>query len=117
MRSGTAARLAGLSPLTLRVWEHHYGVVVPPRVASGQRRYSVKDVERLRLIQRLTLGGRAIGAAACLDTDAMVTLFAGHQIASAGALRVLLVDPCAARQLEGRLPPAPAHVIESGMVL
>jgi len=97
MCSDTAVRLAGLSPSTLRVWGHRYGVVVSPRVASGQRRYSMKDVERLRLIQRLTLGVRAIGAAACLDTDAMVALFAGHQIASVDALRVLLVDPSAAR--------------------
>ena len=37
MRSGTAARLAGLSPSTLRIWEHRYSVVAPPKSASGQR--------------------------------------------------------------------------------
>ena len=112
MRSGTAARLAGLSPATLRIWEHRYGVVAPPKAASGQRSYSMKDIERLRLIKRLTLEGHAIGVVARLDTDALVNLFAGHQIAAAGALRVLVVGPSAARKLEGRLRPAPALVFD-----
>ncbi|NDG38255.1 MAG: MerR family transcriptional regulator [Betaproteobacteria bacterium] len=112
MRSGTAARLAGMSPSTLRIWEHRYGVVAPPKAASGQRSYSMKDIERLRLIKRLTVEGHAIGAVARLDTDALVTLLAGHQIASAGALRVLVVGPSAARKLQGRLRPAPAHVYD-----
>ena len=46
MRSGTAARLAGLSPSTLRIWEHRYGVVAPPKSTTGQRTYSMKDIER-----------------------------------------------------------------------
>ena len=35
MRSGTAARLAGLSAPTLRIWEYRYGVVAPLKSASG----------------------------------------------------------------------------------
>jgi DNA-binding transcriptional MerR regulator len=112
MRSGTAARLAGLSPSTLRIWEHRYGVVAPPKAASGQRTYSMKDIERLRLIKRLTMEGHAIGAVACLDTDALVSLSAGNQVATVGALRVLVVGQSAARKLEGRLRPAPAHVFD-----
>ena len=112
MRSGTAARLAGLSPSTLRIWEHRYGVVAPPKAASGQRTYSMKDIERLRLIKRLMLQGHAIGAVARLDTDALVALSAGNQVAAAGALRVLVVGHSAAGKLEGRLQPAPAHVFD-----
>ena len=112
MRSGTAARLAGLSPSTLRIWEHRYAVVAPPKAASGQRTYSMTDIERLRWIKRLTAEGHAIGAVARLDTDALIVLSAGHQIASAGALRVLVVGRSAARKLEGRLRPAPAHVFD-----
>lgn len=112
MRSGTAARLAGLSPSTLRIWEHRYGVVAPPKAASGQRTYSMKDIERLRLIKRLTMEGHAIGAVARLDTDALVALSAGNQVAALGALRVLVVGHSAARKLEGRLRPAPAHVFD-----
>jgi hypothetical protein len=112
MRSGTAARLAGLSPSTLRIWEYRYGVVAPPRSASGQRTYSMKDIERLRLIKRLTLEGHAIGTVAHLGVDALVALSSGSQVASTGALRVLVVGHAAARKLEGRLRPAPALVFD-----
>ena len=112
IRSGTAARLSGLSPSTLRIWEHRYGVVAPPKSAAGQRTYSMKDVERLRLIKRLTLEGHAIGTVAQLDVDALVALSSGHQAASAGAQRVLVVGYAAARKLEGRLRPSPALVFD-----
>ena len=112
MRSGTAARLAGLSPSTLRIWEHRYGVVAPPKTASGQRSYSMNDIERLRLIKRLTMEGHAIGAVARLDTAALIALSAGNQIASVGALRIFIVGLSAALKLEGRLRPAPAHVFD-----
>jgi len=112
MRSGTAARLAGLSPSTLRIWEHRYGVVAPPKSAAGQRTYSMQDVERLRLIKRLTLEGHAIGTVAHLDDDALLVLASGNQVLSAGAQRVLVVGHAAARKLHGRLRPAPALVFD-----
>jgi hypothetical protein len=112
MRSGTAARLAGLSPSTLRVWEHRYGVVAPPKSAAGQRTYSMKDIERLRLIKRLTVEGHAIGTVAHLDLDALALLSSGNQVPSVGAQRVLVIGHAAARKLEGRLRPAPALVFD-----
>lgn len=112
MRSGTAARLAGLSPSTLRIWEHRYGVVAPPKSASGQRTYSMKDIERLRLIKRLTLEGHAIGTVAHLDIEALAALSFGNQLTSAGAQRVLVIGHAAARKLEGRLRPVPALVFD-----
>ena len=112
LRSGTAARLAGISPSTLRIWEHRYGVVAPPKSAAGQRTYSMKDVERLRLIKRLTLEGHAIGTVAGLDVHALVMLFSGNQVASNATQRVLVVGDAAARKLEGRLRPAPAQVFD-----
>ncbi|PJI53093.1 hypothetical protein CTI14_33225, partial [Methylobacterium radiotolerans] len=39
-RSGVAARLAGLSPETLRVWERRYNLSDVERSARGQRLYS-----------------------------------------------------------------------------
>jgi len=110
MRSGTAARLAGLSPSTLRIWEHRYGVVAPPKSASGQRNYSMKDIERLRLIRRLTLDGHAIGTVAHLDVDALGALSSGNQTSATEAQRVLVVGHSSAHKLEGRLRPAPALV-------
>jgi len=104
--------LAGLSPSTLRVWEHRYGVVAPPKSAAGQRTYSMRDIERLRLIKRLTVEGHAIGSVAHLDIEALIALSSGNQVATAGALRVLVVGQSAAQKLEGRLRPAPAHVFD-----
>ena len=48
-----AAELAGLHPQTLRMYEAR-GLVRPARTPGGTRLYSETDVERLRLIQRLT---------------------------------------------------------------
>ena len=48
-----AAELAGLHPQTLRMYEAR-GLVRPARTPGGTRLYSESDVERLRLVQRLT---------------------------------------------------------------
>lgn len=48
-----AAELAGMHPQTLRTYERR-GLIDPVRSAGNTRRYSQRDVERLRLIQRLT---------------------------------------------------------------
>jgi DNA-binding transcriptional MerR regulator/mannose-6-phosphate isomerase-like protein (cupin superfamily) len=44
-----AARLAGVSPSTLRLWESQ-GLVVPGRSETGHRQYSAEDVARLQRI-------------------------------------------------------------------
>ncbi len=51
-----AAELAGVHPQTLRVYERK-GLVNPRRTAGNTRRYSERDVERLRKIQELTNEG------------------------------------------------------------
>lgn len=48
-----AAELVGMHPQTLRIYEQK-GLVQPGRTAGNTRLYSDADVERLRLIQRLT---------------------------------------------------------------
>ena len=48
-----AADLVGMHPQTLRLYEAR-GLVRPARTPGGTRLYSDGDVERLRLIQRLT---------------------------------------------------------------
>jgi MerR family transcriptional regulator/heat shock protein HspR len=48
-----AAELAGLHPQTMRMYENR-GLVRPARTPGGTRLYSENDVERLKLIQRLT---------------------------------------------------------------
>ena len=56
----TAIR-TGLTPHTLRSWERRHHVVAPTRSEGGQRLYSDLDVERLRLLRRLTERGHSIG--------------------------------------------------------
>jgi MerR family transcriptional regulator/heat shock protein HspR len=48
-----AADLVGMHPQTLRMYEAK-GLVRPGRTPGGTRLYSDRDVERLRLVQRLT---------------------------------------------------------------
>jgi MerR family transcriptional regulator/heat shock protein HspR len=48
-----AADLVGMHPQTLRIYEQK-GLVRPQRTPGGTRLYSESDVERLRIIQRLT---------------------------------------------------------------
>jgi MerR family transcriptional regulator/heat shock protein HspR len=48
-----AAELVGMHPQTLRIYESK-GLVRPKRTPGGTRLYSEADLERLRIIQRLT---------------------------------------------------------------
>src|SRR5215475_1037834 len=48
-----AARMAGMHPQTLRQYDR-MGLVQPGRASGGGRRYSVRDVELLREVQRLS---------------------------------------------------------------
>src|SRR3954470_5909171 len=48
-----AAQLSGLHPQTLRTYDR-MGLVCPGRTAGRGRRYSMRDIEMLREIQRLS---------------------------------------------------------------
>ncbi len=48
-----AAQLAGMHPQTLRQYDR-LGLVTPERTGGGGRRYSSRDVELLREVQRLS---------------------------------------------------------------
>src|SRR5207245_8720271 len=48
-----AAELAGVHPQTLRIYERK-GLLTPARTPGNNRRYSERDIARLRMIQRLT---------------------------------------------------------------
>ena len=65
-----AAELVGMHPQTLRQYEEK-GLVRPKRTAGNTRLYSDADLERLRLIQRLTgqLGLNLAGVEAVLDLE------------------------------------------------
>lgn len=48
-----AAELSGMHPQTLRQYDR-LGLVTPGRAGGGGRRYSARDVEQLREVQRLS---------------------------------------------------------------
>lgn len=48
-----AAELAGVHPQTLRIYERK-GLLRPERTSGNSRRYSERDIDRLRTIQELT---------------------------------------------------------------
>ena len=51
-----AAELSGLHPQTLRTYDR-LGLVAPGRTGGGGRRYSLRDIELLRTVARLTAEG------------------------------------------------------------
>ena len=65
-----AAELVGMHPQTLRMYEQK-GLVDPKRTAGNTRLYSEADLERLRLIQKLTtqLGLNLAGVEAVLELE------------------------------------------------
>jgi MerR family transcriptional regulator, heat shock protein HspR len=64
-----AAQLSGLHPQTLRTYER-VGLITPGRTGGGGRRYSYRDIERLREIAELTASGIGIeGVRRILDLE------------------------------------------------
>ncbi|HSM38779.1 MAG TPA: cupin domain-containing protein [Candidatus Limnocylindrales bacterium] len=51
-RIGEAARLVGVSPSALRLWERQ-GLIQPDRTPAGYRLYSDADLEQLQRVQRM----------------------------------------------------------------
>lgn len=68
------ASRTGLSPHVLRAWERRYQVVTPTRTEGGQRLYSEHDIQRLRLLHRLSERGHAIGRIAALPLEELTRL-------------------------------------------
>ncbi len=68
-----AAEIVGMHPQTLRIYEAK-GLVRPRRTPGNTRLYSEADLERLRLIQRLTgeLGLNLAGVETVLEMEARV---------------------------------------------
>jgi hypothetical protein len=58
---GTVARLTGLKPDTLRVWERRYGLGASHKSATGRRQYTQSDLEHLQLVAALVNDGARIG--------------------------------------------------------
>lgn len=101
-RSGVAARLAGLSVETLRVWERRYGVCDTERSEHGQRLYSAPQVRRLGLLKQLVDKGHPIGMLAGLSYEQLEGMSLGAAASpalQAGPIRVAVVGEGLARRI------------------
>ena len=64
-----AAELVGMHPQTLRIYERK-GLLSPSRTSGNTRRYSDRDIHRLKTIQRLTQEGVSLaGVQMILDME------------------------------------------------
>ena len=113
LRSGTAARLAGLPVTTLRVWERRYGVVAAPKTESGQRVYSAHDVARLRLLRQLTHAGHAIGTIAMLELESLHALAGGETALASPAVGAALDAVVVGRSVAHALEAVPGCVLRA----
>lgn len=68
-----AAEMAGLHPQTLRQYDR-LGLVSPRRTGGGGRRYSLRDIDQLREVQRLSQeeGVNLVGIKRILELEAEV---------------------------------------------
>ncbi len=100
-RSGVAARLAGLSTETLRVWERRYNLSDTQRSARGQRLYSAEQVRRLGLLKHLVDQGHAISTLAQLPSEQLQALIEApvKEPQAAGPLRVAIIGGSLARRI------------------
>lgn len=95
-RIGAVARLTGVAPDTLRIWERRYDVVRTRRGSGSNRQYSRHDIARLTLIKRLVDRGDAISRVANLTLDELEQRLAVHaapapQVGLERALRLAVV--------------------------
>jgi len=58
---GTVARLTGVKPDTLRVWERRYQLGASHKSPSGRRLFTQADLEHLQLVAALVASGTRIG--------------------------------------------------------
>lgn len=100
-----AAELTGLHPQTLRTYER-MGLITPGRTVGGGRRYSHRDLERLRTIAELTSSGIGIeGVRRLLDLENRLTALQGRNqelVAELEATREALRQALEARRQQGQ---------------
>lgn len=113
-----AAELTGMHPQTLRTYER-MGLIVPARTVGGGRRYSSRDLDRLREISELTSAGIGIeGVRRILDLENRVVALGARNeelLAELQATREALRAAMAARRDPNKLPvlhrPGPGQAV------
>lgn len=116
-----AAQLSGLHPQTLRTYER-VGLITPGRTGGGGRRYSYRDIERLREIADLTASGIGIeGVRRILDLENAVVALRSRNaelVAELDAAHEALRQALAARPVpRSNLPALPEAPVGQSMVV
>jgi len=102
---GTVARLTGIKPDTLRIWERRYQLGASYKSPSGRRQYSQADLEHLQLVAALVAAGTRIGEIAGSDRRTLEMLLRIRKAApprgiSSPKARVLFVGIALCQWLE-----------------
>lgn len=82
---GVVAKLTGIQPTTLRIWERRYDVVQPDRSNGRNRLYSTEDIRRLGLIKTLVDAGHPISVVAPLTDEQLRARLDSTSIQALGA--------------------------------
>ncbi len=104
-----AAELTGLHPQTLRQYDR-IGLVTPGRTGGGGRRYSLNDIEALRVVAELTAAGIGLeGVRRIIDLENQVLALRSRNAELVERIRALqaTLDHTAAALAERR-PNLPA---------
>jgi DNA-binding transcriptional MerR regulator/methylmalonyl-CoA mutase cobalamin-binding subunit len=78
---GIVSRRTGLKPDLIRAWERRYEAIQPQRTEGRHRLYAEEDIERLKILGRLTEAGHSIGRIAHLDDEQLRELAAEEDLA------------------------------------
>ncbi len=70
----TICKLTGINEHTLRAWERRYQLVEPERLGNGRRIYSLDDLEKLKLVNKLLAQGFLIGNIAKQNPEQLTQL-------------------------------------------
>jgi MerR family transcriptional regulator/heat shock protein HspR len=113
-----AAELSGLHPQTLRAYER-MGLITPGRTVGGGRRYSHRDIEKLRAIAELTSAGVGVeGVRRLLELENQIEALqlrnaelVAELEATRGALRLSLRTRPPADRLPVLRPPDPTQSV------
>jgi MerR family transcriptional regulator, heat shock protein HspR len=115
-----AAELTGLHPQTLRTYER-MGLITPGRTGGGGRRYSARDIDRLREISDLTASGIGIeGVRRILELENRLTALAARNEelqAELEATREALRQAVTSSRTPGKLPAVPQPAPGSQIVV
>ncbi|MCB0348374.1 MAG: MerR family transcriptional regulator [Bdellovibrionales bacterium] len=74
------AKIVGMNVHTIRAWERRYKALQPERSPSGQRTYSIEDVEKLKKLKHLNHMGMSIGRIANLSLNELTLIEQDHSL-------------------------------------